>query len=417
MGWKDKERKWRNGRALAAPLALSGFLYFGFLWKLYGSLSPFALYKGTILNPEYSVMQFFHFRIVEFFRCGLGYVFDQRVGLLVFSPIYLLVFGGLYLAWKNRDKKIRVALLLFGGYWAFCAMGYYWGGYCPPGRTLLPVLWIAALLLIGPVSLKDERIASIRRGLAALTLLITCLCLLNPRLLYHNQLALETSRSGIQSHLLLDLSNSFIHFPNWVPSLSYKQLFWWPALAIWILAAAAVTAAVVYWPKPKNVRGPQQALNRQIALTFCVLSLLIGYSLFDVHLQKGRLSGQETYRFLFQDGNTYGEEEGGFWVRGESSAKIIIATREKVKALRIRSSSPAPRETSLRVGSAKKRIIRKTSGVDSQVYASPVGFRWKGGFLYLIQIGEKGGFIPYHLDRQVQDNRHLGVFIKIELED
>jgi len=412
---KSQKRKWSNFMALLAPLVLSGLMYFTFLWSLYGSLSPFSLYKWTTINVEYDMTTFFHFRLFEFFRCAAGYLFDQRAGLIVYAPVYILFLGGLYLAFKSRNKAIRSAVLIFGSYWAFCSLGYYWGGYCPPGRTLLPVLWIAGLILAQPLSRRGEGLSLIRRGLIALTILITFLLLQNPWLLYHDQLGNPHSNQGIQSNILSDLSNSFIDLNRWVPALSYGADFYWPTLVVWILVAAAISAAAIFRRRSPAEISPQQTLNRQLIPVFLLGALAIGYVFFNVHVENSRAAESGQCRIFFQDKNTHGQEEGGFWVKGKSETLIIVRSPKPAGAIAVQSSSPSTRKTSIRIGSSKKQVVQQSRGEETSMFTSPVGFPWKGQFLYTVQIKEKSGFSPYRLDRRIQDNRYLGVFIQVEV--
>ncbi len=415
--WKNQDRKWVNLISLMVPLVLSGLMYFTFLWTLYGSLDPLALYKGTTTNVEYDMTTFFHFRIVEFFRCAIGYLFDQRAGLVVYAPVYILFIGGLYLAFKSRNKAIRPAVLIFGSYWAFCSLGYYWGGYCPPGRTLLPVIWVAGLLMAQSFSRTGEGIAFLRRALIALTILLAFLTLLNPWLLYHDQLGNPLSNQGIQSNILSDLSNSFIDLNRWVPALSYGADFYWPTLVVWILVAAAISALVIFRRQSPAEISPQQTLNRQLVPVFLLGALAIGYVFFNVHLENSRAAESGQCRIFFQDKNTHGQEEGGFWVKGKSETLIIVRSPKPAGAIAVQSSSPSTRKTSIRIGSSKKQVVQQSRGEETSMFTSPVGFPWKGQFLYTVQIKEKSGFSPYRLDRRIQDNRYLGVFIQIQVKE
>lgn len=415
--WKSQERKGSNFMALLAPLVLSGLMYFTFLWSLYGSLSPFSLYKWTTTNVEYDMTTFFHFRFFEFFRCAAGYLFDQRAGLIVYAPVYILFLGGLYLAFKCQNRAIRSAVLILVSYWAFCSLGYYWGGYCPPGRTLLPVLWIAALFLTQPLSRKGEGLALIRRGLIAMTILLTSLLLQNPRLLYHDQLGNPLSGQGLQSHILSDLSNSFIDLTGWVPALSYEADFHWPTLVVWILVAAAISASVIFRRRIPAESSPYQTLNRQLVPVFLLGTMAIGYVFFNVHIDNSRAAEWGQCRIYFQDENTHGQEEGGFWVKGERQTLILFSSPKPAGAIAVHSSSPSTRKTSIKIGSSKKQVVQRNGGEEMTMFTSSVGFPWKGQFLYAVKIREKNGFFPFRMDSRIQDNRFLGVFIQIEVKE
>ena len=47
------------------------------------------------------------------------------------------------------------------------------------------------------------------------------------------------------------------------------------------------------------------------------------------------------------------------------------------------------------------------------VFSEPVGFAWRGEYLYSIKIKEKGGFVPSKRDVKSKDSRYLGVFVNL----
>ena len=67
---------------------------------------------------------------------------------------------------------------------------------------------------------------------------------------------------------------------------------------------------------------------------------------------------------------------------------------------------------------SQEKIINLNKGnrfKKTVAFASPVGFPWKGEYLYYIKIKEDKGFIPNKLDSRTKDNRFLGVFIQTEV--
>jgi len=47
--------------------------------------------------------------------------------------------------------------------------------------------------------------------------------------------------------------------------------------------------------------------------------------------------------------------------------------------------------------------------------SSPQGIRWKGRFLYYVNVRENTGFIPSEHTASSRDKRPLGVFVEIEV--
>ena len=426
---KAERGKGRKFILFFSPLLVSAGLYIFYLWSLYGYFSPFSPYEG-ILNKNLMVQRFFHFNPVEFFRCGLGYLFDQRVGILAYSPVYLLFFPGIFLAWKRSRRAGGLLLCLFSLYWAFCSLGYYWGGFCPPGRTLLPVLWVMAFFLVQPLAAgsgglpkeeESQKFHGLKRfvvqALLVLSLITAFLTLRQPQLLYHENLANRQDLRGTSSHFLASLSNAFIDLRGFVPSLSGQKAGRWAALAAWILAALLLISLFI---KKKRIEG-RPVTYRQAAwpliLVHGLSALFIVYVFFNIRLNNQAGLGPENVKVCFQDDNHYGPELGGFWTAGQSRARLLIHSKEKVNSLAVTISSPLAGKTIVEVGRSREIMVRnKAHGLEqTSVFRRPVGFPWKGGHLYLLQVQESNGFVPYQLDRRVQDNRHLGVFVKIRV--
>jgi hypothetical protein len=413
-----------------SPLLVSAGLYIFYLWSLYGYISPFAPYEGT-LDKNLMVQRFFHFSPVEFFRCGLAYLFDQRVGLLAYSPVYLLFFPGIFLAWKKSRRAGGLLLAVFSLHWAFCSLAYYWGGFCPPGRMMLPVLWVTALFLAYPLASgsgglpKEEgswKLGGLKKAvvqaLLVLSLLVAFLTMRHPQLLYHENLARSTDLRGTSSHLLASLSNAFIDFRGFVPSLSGRNPGHWPALAAWILAALLL---IFLFMKKKRI-GDRPVTYGQAAWPLLFVhglsALFIVYVFFNIRLNNQAGLGPENVTVYFQDDNHYGPELDGFWTAGQSRARLLIQSKEKVNSIAVTLSSPLAGKTIVQVGRSKEIMVRnKAHGLEqTAVFPAPVGFPWKGRQLTFLQVQESGVYVPYELDRRVQDNRRLGVFVKIQVK-
>jgi hypothetical protein len=428
---KAERGKARKFILFFTPLLVSAGLAIFYLWSLYGYISPFAPYEG-ILNKNLMVQRFFHFSPVEFLRCGLAYLFDQRIGVLAYAPVYLLFFPGIFLAWKRSRRAGGLLLAVFSLYWAFCSLGYYWGGFCPPGRMMLPVLWVMALFLAHPLAAGagglpkeggSQKLTGLKRAvvqaLLVLSLLVAFLTLRHPQLLYHENLARGSDLRGANSHLLASLSNAFVDFRGFVPSLSGRNPGHWPALAAWILAALLL---ILLFMKKKRIGG-RPATYRQAAwplvLVHSLSALFIVYVFFNIRLNTQAKLGPENIKVYFQDDNHYGPELEGFWTAGQSRARLLIHSKEKVNSLAVTFSSPLAGKTFVQVGRSRKILVRnKAQGLEqTAVFRAPIGFPWKGGQLFFLQVRESNVYVPHQLDRRVQDNRRLGVFVKIQVNE
>jgi hypothetical protein len=120
--------------ALAMPIALSGGLWLYSFYALYGVLDPEAPY-GAYTRIYVLTRNIPH---------GLvGLFFDQKFGLLFYSPVYLASVAGAWLMVRRRETRYvgTVLLLVTGAFVASTARLYmFWGGSSAPARFLVPIL-------------------------------------------------------------------------------------------------------------------------------------------------------------------------------------------------------------------------------------------------------------------------------------
>ena len=120
-------------RALAAFFVVAALMAAAFLaygHEVFGSWSPLARYGGLPADASGSPT-----------RAVLGLLFDRSFGLLPHAPVFLLALAGLCSRpwWKARDAVSHVlvgsAVLAPVLTWRM-----WWGGQCPPGRFLVPLV-------------------------------------------------------------------------------------------------------------------------------------------------------------------------------------------------------------------------------------------------------------------------------------
>jgi hypothetical protein len=408
--------------ALASPLVISAGLFILTLLSMYGALSPQTIYKGTVEAQNFPLSRLIVADLMNFFRRLLGYFFDQRVGIFVFSPAYILLLPGLFFLAKRSKKEASLLIGLFSVFYIFCSLNYYWGGYVPPARPLLPVLWIPALLMAGGFALTQNKISLvIRNSLLTLSFLVTFISLRNPRLLYHeslSNLSLDSPRE-VFSNLLTRFSNVLIDWRPLVPSLSNRfpeQLNWAP-LVLWIPMIIGIALLFLRSRKLKNPDAPLLTLSPHLGMVFLLSLFLIIQTFFNIRLENGFSFAGKNYEAFVQDENTYGKELEGFWVKGKSEAALVIKTAQSVSSISLTLTSPIGGRTVVRLARRAQDIRRNSrSGLEKRItFPSPRGFHWKGGVLYLLRVKEENGFYPYRIDRNSKDARFLGVFVRIEV--
>jgi hypothetical protein len=132
---------WRRAAALLAPLALSLGALAAYHQVLYGFADPRRVYGP---RPELALR-----RAPE----GLqGLLLDQEFGLLVYAPILFLAVPGWFALLRERRRDAVGMLLLVAVVLGTAASWPMWrGGFNPPGRFLVPVLPVLAVLLASAV--------------------------------------------------------------------------------------------------------------------------------------------------------------------------------------------------------------------------------------------------------------------------
>ena len=413
--WKANRWRGKNTLLFIAPLLLSSGFFLFYLWSLYGNIWPSSIYKGYLSSGSSPFLTIFHFNVSEFFRCGLSYLFDQRVGIFPYSPIYMIFFSGVVLSFVRKKRQTLPLFGMFLLYWCFCSLAYYWGGYCPPGRALLPVTFILALFMAGALAWgKNPYSLFIQRVFLFFSLGLAFLCAKNPRLLYHESLFDPITEP--YSNLLNSFSNSVVNLRILVPSMINKEQFMWTPLIIWLLVCVLI--CILFLKKKKKAFSTRGVLRKPVVAVSIISGLLIAYTFFNIHLDRAFLFKNKPYELYFQNTNNFGQELEGFWTLGQMASEILVKTDTRAAEIRLKLSSPAPGNAEIRVGRAIQSAHR--SHIEGQektlTFQSPVGFPWKGGYLYCIRAKDDHGFYPYRLDPKVQDNRFLGVFIEIDVE-
>jgi len=131
-------RMWRRRFTAAAAFSLPIFLslagWFAFFYVIYGTLSPTAPYG------EYRAYNIYPANIP---RGLLGLLFDQKFGVLFYSPVYLFALAGAWMMLRRAELRwLGVALLgataLFVGQTTELYM--WWGGNSAPARFLVPIV-------------------------------------------------------------------------------------------------------------------------------------------------------------------------------------------------------------------------------------------------------------------------------------
>jgi hypothetical protein len=219
-----------------APIALSIGAWLFFFYRLYGTFDPQAPYGASAaLNAVRNIP-----------HGVLGLVFDQKFGVLAYSPVYLL--GAIGFVLMVREARLRGfaigSSVVFAGF-LFATTRFYmwWGGSSAPARFLLPVL----PLLAPAIALAVTRLNGVagRAAVAASFVVgigVAAICMASPRgeLLFSDPHGTSRLLQTLQGSAPLDTSLATFTEEDWHAPLG--------VLALWLMgfgAAAGLTLSAV----------------------------------------------------------------------------------------------------------------------------------------------------------------------------
>jgi len=260
---------------LALPLFSTALFYF-FIYTLYGTFSPVAVYEG-VMTPEraeafkQAVLQIPLRARVDAF---LDYFLDQRDGLLLYSPFYIFSFLGLIEVFRRRRRDFWCFLLICFPYLLNYAFFTHRQGASPQGRVLAPLSWVAAISLGYFLVHNRRKIFSFLFAVAAAaSLLMAALLLAQPSFLYQPTTHEFTSRPA---DLFVHLSNLHFLLPPFLPSfIKVDNTRYWPNY-IWLLA---LTLFIVIYAVSRRPR----LLARWVPAAFLSGALLASFFLWALY--------------------------------------------------------------------------------------------------------------------------------------
>jgi len=332
---------------------LGTVLFYYFVFSLYGTISPFAVYEG-ITSPEQN--QAFKETVLGIpLRARLDtlfdYFLDQRDGLLLYSPLYFFMFLGLIEVFRKSKRDVLILLFLSLPFILNYAFFTHRQGHCPQARVLAPLSWIGALLIgyfLASNRLRIFRTLFWAAGLATLT--ITVLLLFHPSFLYQPTTHEFTQRPG---ELFVFLSNMRLFLPSFFPSFIKTDNLGYVPNYVWI--ALAVLFVIFYaWRSGRKRRDMESRRTlssgrRRFAgagLRLGAAALLLGIAFgFWVYQPRCVLYPTQTFTYstqkqlglyLFPLGkDVVAKNEGELYLHDDREYKVIFGSREKLEQLKI----------------------------------------------------------------------------------
>jgi hypothetical protein len=228
----------------AAPIAISGAAWLYSFRAMYGVFDPEAPYGN------YTRMFVLAKNIP---RGTLGLLFDQKFGLLAFSPVYILAVAGAWMMIRGRSTRwLAIGLLAAAGAFFVSTTRLYmwWGGSSAPARFLVPIVPLLAPMLA--VAIERAR-GLFPRAIVVLTFAITLavavVTLVSPaeELLYSNPHGVSALATYLQGSAPFDALLPTFTEENWRAPLR--------ELAPWMAAAGLACAAVLLLTRLGQLRS------------------------------------------------------------------------------------------------------------------------------------------------------------------
>jgi hypothetical protein len=273
--------------ALVLPVAISGALWLLSFYWMYGEFNPEAPY-GT-----YTRMFVLAANIP---RGVLGLLFDQKFGILAFSPVYLLAGAGAWTLLRNPQRRLYAAeLTVTAAAFLISSTRLYmwWGGSSPPARFLVPMVpLLAPMIAVAAAEARGVLARSVLVSAVVLTIGLAVMTLASPggRLLYSDPHGVSSLVKTIQGSAPLDVALPTFTEENWRTPIRVL-LPWLAALAV--VSFALVTAVrrgwlrSVFWTTAAGsvgtlflaalVLGARPVSNRQSVTVRGQLSLMREY--------------------------------------------------------------------------------------------------------------------------------------------
>ncbi|MEW6365412.1 MAG: hypothetical protein AB1714_12355 [Acidobacteriota bacterium] len=394
------------------PLALSAGLLLLFLGHYYGAYSPKAIYHPPWNRGPEDMQGISAGTVLERSRALLGYFYDQRVGLLVFSPIYLLAFPGAILFWHRDRRSGWVVAAIVSFYVLFYAWNMSWGGQAPPSRPMVSITPLLAVFIAAFLGWSRGAWKVLQNTLLVVTGLATLVLLQNSYLLYDT---ISNHNWEGWSLFLSYLSTPYLNLTTLVPQFLERGRF--NHAAVWSWLGVFAVMMILFVRSLRRSREPVAGSRSSLAgvILICAGTVVIGVTnlLEPGYALDGPAESLRAARIHRMDSTNFGPELGGFWTKGGRSTEVLVESESLPHSIQLAVSSPSPNRLTLEV---YNRTICQEMGIDGdQRFLIPLPWTyrwWDRKRLYRVMIRTPKGFVP----RQGGDTRLLGVFVDMEFE-
>ncbi len=238
--WRMRSRL-KDAAVLLAPIGVSAVAWLAYFYVIYGSVDPQAAYGRAFMNT--------FIRSENIPRSLLGLLFDQKFGLLVYSPVYALLAAGTWVLLRDRARRgLAVALIVIAVPFVISSarLIMWWGGSSPPARFVVPLLPLLAAPMAAALISVRGRVGQATVTIAiALSLLIAAVGVAWPErfLLFSDPHGLARLFDAIQGSAPVTATLPTFTEDNWTTPLA-RAVPWMVAAAAalglaWLVAARA----------------------------------------------------------------------------------------------------------------------------------------------------------------------------------
>lgn len=321
---------------LAFPL-LSLALFYLYLYEIYGSFYPFAIYEGVMTPEKMHAFKQTAMNVPISMRIDtlFDYFLDQRDGILLYAPFYFFVFLGLVEAFRKARKDLFILLFITLPFILSYAFFTHRQGYCPQGRILAPISWVGAVFIGYFIFHNKRKIYSFIFWVFYLISLGTVVILLgHPDFLYQPTTHEFTSRPG---GMFAFLSNINIFLPNFLPSfIKVKNTGYLPNY-LWVLAVIAFVIIYVFIKRKIH-------LNSYFHFSFSIVLLAVFFFLWVLYprpvLYPHRTfhySVRESLGFYFfpMGKGVVTNDRGELYLHREGAYRILFTSRRRLEKVKL----------------------------------------------------------------------------------
>ncbi|MBN1272441.1 MAG: hypothetical protein JXB26_09230 [Candidatus Aminicenantes bacterium] len=330
--WTQHRARVRLLAFLAPPLISMGFFYL-YVFHLYGTFSPFAIYEGVLTPDKAQSFRQVVLSIPVMLRLEtlLDYFLDQRDGLLLYAPLYFFSFLGFIELFRRKKRDFFLFGMIVLPFILNYALLSHRQGFSPQGRVLCPLTWIG-MIGVGYFWVYNRKriFKNVFIVCCILSLTAVVLLLLQPTFLYQPTTHEHTARPG---DMFVHLSSIKTFLPHFLPSfIKIDNSGYWPNY-IWIFILGGVVAFYAF-QKKERLSGRfwrPAVVCLLLAVVFTLWVIYPGTSLYPTRVV--RYSPQRALGFyMFPMGKgVVAKNEGDFYLHYDKTYTMLFSSRKPLE--------------------------------------------------------------------------------------